>query len=73
MKKYLLRAAIIAAASWLIYPVMNDLAIAERGYDAIGSEETLLAFGILIAILVVTHGLQKIKAPEFEGEENEED
>lgn len=41
------------------YPALNRLAIEERGYDALGGEELVLAFGIIIAVLFLTSGMDK--------------
>jgi hypothetical protein len=61
MKRYYIAAAIIAAANLAVYPMMNSLAVMERGYDAIGGEEMLLIFGFFIAFCVIDHGLTKAR------------
>lgn len=61
MKKRIIAAAIIAAISCAVYPIMELYAVVERGYSAIGGEEALLVFGILIAIYTLIGGFSKDK------------
>jgi len=42
MKSRIIKAAITAVLSLALYPLTNLLALAERGYQAIGGEETRL-------------------------------
>lgn len=59
MIKRIITAAIVAIIVIGAYPALNRLAIDERGYDAFGGEELVLAFGIIIAVLVLTSGMDK--------------
>lgn len=59
MIKRIIAAAIIAMVTIGAYPALNRLATSERGYDAFGGEELVLAFGIVIAILVLTSSTDK--------------
>lgn len=61
MKKRIFAAAIVAAVSAGMYPVMEQAATAERGYSAIGGEEMLLMFGIFLAIYILSGGFSKSK------------
>jgi hypothetical protein len=51
--KRIIAAIATAAVSVAIYPIMNRLAVAERGYDAFGGEEMLLVFGIFAALMIL--------------------
>ncbi len=59
MKKRIIAAAILAIAAIAAYPALNRLAVLERGYDAFGGEELVIAFGIVIAILLLAGGADK--------------
>lgn len=59
MIKRIIAAAIVAIIAIGAYPALNRLAVEERGYDALGGEELVLAFGIVIAILVLTSSTDK--------------
>ena len=72
MKPYLIAAAIVAAVNVAIYPFMNRLAYAERGYHAIGGEEMLLIFGFFIAVMIIDHGREKARRVRRKAEEANE-
>lgn len=56
--KRVITAAIIAFATLGLYPLLNDSAIRERGYDAVGGEELLLLFGLGIAAMLIFKGVK---------------
>lgn len=61
MKTRIIKAAVTAILSLALYPLTNLLALAERGYQAIGGEEALLVFGLFAAAYIAagvftTHG-----------------
>ena len=65
MKKYYIWAAVIAILDGFLYPILQELALLERGYQAIGGEELVFILGLFGAVLVVIHGFDK-KTDEYE-------
>ncbi len=61
MKKRILAAVIVAAASCTVYRITEQLATAERGYDAFGGEELLFIFGIMLAIYILAGAFAQSK------------
>ncbi len=61
MKSRIIAATIIAIISCALYPKMEQLATAERGYSAIGGEEALFVFGIFLAIYILIGGFSRSK------------
>ena len=57
--KRIITAAIIAVIVAGTHPALNRLAVESRGYDAFGGEDLVLAFGIVIAILILVSGTDK--------------
>lgn len=80
MKKRIIAAAIVATATGVVYPFMEQAATVERGYTAIGGEEALFVFGIFLAIYILIGGFsegkkksgnRKATAPQTESEQSE--
>lgn len=80
MKKRILVAVIVAAASCTVYRITEQLAIADRGYTAFGGEELLFIFGIMIALYILIgtftrskkkSGSHKTTASQTESEQSE--
>lgn len=61
MKKRILAAVIVAAASCVLYRVTEQLATAERGYTAFGGEELLFISGITFAICILAGAFTRNK------------
>ncbi len=53
MKTRIIKSAVTAILSLALYPLTNLLALAERGYQAIGGEEALLVFGLAAALYIL--------------------
>lgn len=73
MKTRLFISALIALLSLAIYPFMEQLANAERGYanridNIFGGEEMLLIFGLLVSLMIVVDGIDKYLFSKFETE-----
>lgn len=73
MKTRLFISALIALLSLAIYPFMEQLANAERGYanridNVFGGEEMLLIFGLLVSLMIVVEGIDKYLFSKFETE-----
>lgn len=80
MKKRVLAAVIVAAASCTVYRITEQLATAERGYTAFGGEELLFISGITFAICILAgaftrnkkkSGSHKATASQTESEQSE--
>lgn len=65
MKTRLFVSAAIALFSVAVYPSMELLANAERGYtgridNVFGGEEMLLIFGLFISLMIIVEGVDKL-------------
>ena len=69
MKAYYIGAATAMLLSLMIYPFLKQLAIAERGHNAIGGEETILLFGGLIAVCIIQIGLERKRKKDNDDDE----
>ncbi len=61
MKTRIIKAAVTAILSLALYPLTNLLALAERGYQAIGGEEALLIFGLFAAAYIAAGVFPTVK------------
>lgn len=61
MKKRILAAVIVAAASYTVYRITEQLATTDRGYTALGGEELLFIFGIMIALYILVGAFTRSK------------
>jgi len=59
LKRYIASAVIIALTTLAIHPFLNELALLERGYQAIGGEEMVVVMGFFAAFLVLNRGLER--------------
>ncbi len=64
MKFRIIKAAVTAILSLALYPLTNLLALAERGYQAIGGEEALLIFGLAVALYIFAGVFPALKSRE---------
>ena len=64
MKRRYIGAIATVALALTAYPFLKQLAIAERGYNAIGGEECVLVFAGLVALLLILDGRQRYRKPE---------
>ncbi len=64
MKTRIIKAAVTAILSLALYPLTNLLALAERGYQAIGGEEALLVFGLFAAAYIAAGVFSAVKSRE---------
>ncbi len=62
MKTRIIKAAVTAILSVALYPLTNLLALAERGYQAIGGEEALLIFGLAAALYILAGVFPTVKS-----------
>ncbi len=62
MKTRIIKAAVTAILSLALYPLTNLLALAERGYQAIGGEEALLVFGLFAAAYIAAGVFPMVKS-----------
>ncbi len=62
MKTRIIKSAVTAILSLALYPLTNLLALAERGYQAIGGEEALLIFGLAAALYILAGAFPAVKS-----------
>lgn len=75
MKTRLFVSALIALFSIAIYPSMEQLANAERGYtgridNVFGGEEILLILGLFISLMIIVEGVDKLLLEKQKGSSN---
>lgn len=56
MKKRIMAAIMVVLINITAYPLLNRIATAERGYEAIGGEEVLIIFGFVLALYILMGG-----------------
>jgi hypothetical protein len=61
MKRSVTKAGLITAVTIAIYPLLDAIADAERGYNAIGGEEAWLILGGVIALLTIIRGYERVE------------
>lgn len=72
MKNYYIGALATIASAFIIHPFLNMVAIAERGYDAIGGEECIFILAFVIAAVIIQTGIDRRRREEKHDDEKEE-